>query len=98
MKTLISLTMLLLSTSALANSNEAVLHSLSKLEGTHIAKTFYTNPTNLAVYETKLLQFKAYPSYDKDGFICRDVTIVKGKNYGAMSACKIGGDIVFIYD
>jgi hypothetical protein len=44
------------------------------------------------------LQFKAYPSYKKDGFTCRDVTIVKGKNYGAMSACKIGGDIVFIYD
>ena len=98
MKTLISLTMLLLSTSVLANNNEAVLHSLSKLEGTHIAKAFETNLTNLSVYETKLLQFKAYPSYKKDGFTCRDVTIVKGKNYGAMSACKIGGDIVFIYD
>jgi hypothetical protein len=86
------------STSVLANSNEAVLHSLSKLEGTHIAKAFETNLTNLSVYETKLLQFKAYPSYKKDEFTCRDVTIVKGKNYGAMSACKIGGDIIFIYD
>jgi hypothetical protein len=98
MKTLTLILSALLSTSVLANSNEAVLYSLSQLEGKHIAKILETNVNNLSIYETKTLQFKAYPSYKKDGFTCRDVTIAKNKNYGDMSVCKIGGDWVFVYE
>ena len=98
MKTLTLLLSALLSTSVLANSNEAVLKSLTYNEGKDISMALVSNPDNLSTYTTDKLQVKAYPSYKHDGYSCRDVTIAKGKNYGAMSACKIGGDIVFIYD
>jgi hypothetical protein len=97
MKTLISLTMLLLSTSVLANSNEAVLKSLTYNEGRDIGMALVSNPDNLSTYTTDKLQVKAYPSYKYDGYSCRDITIAKGKNFGNMSACKVGGDWIFIY-
>jgi hypothetical protein len=97
MKTLISLTILLLSTSVLANPNDAVLKSLTYNEGRYIGATLVSNPNNLSTYTTEKLQVKAYPSYKYDGYSCRDITIAKGKNFGNMSACKVGGDWIFIY-
>jgi hypothetical protein len=97
MKTLISLTILLLSTSVLANPNDAVLKSLTYNEGRYIGVTLVSNPNNLSTYTTEKLQVKAYPSYKYDGYSCRDITIAKGKNFGNMSACKVGGDWIFIY-
>ena len=98
MKALTFIFSTLLSTAVLATSNEAVLYSLTKTEGKDIAKALNTNPTNLSAFSTNTMMFKAYPTYLKDGFPCRDVIIVKNNKYGDMSACKIGGDWVFIYE
>jgi hypothetical protein len=97
MKTLTLLLSALLSTSALASSNEAVLKSLTYNEGKDIGMTLVSNPDNLSTYTTDKLQVKAYPSYKFDNYSCRDITTAKGKNFGNMSACKVGGDWIFIY-
>ena len=98
MKALITTIALTLSLPSLANSNEYVLKSLTKAEGAEIAKTLNSNVNNLSQYKNAHTFFRAYPFYIKDNFRCRDVIIAKGKHYGDMSACNIGGDWIFIYE
>ena len=98
MKALITTIALTLSLPSLANSNEYVLKSLTKAEGAEIAKTLNSNVNNLSQYKNAHTFFRAYPFYTKDNFRCRDVIIAKGKHYGDMTACSIGGDWIFIYE
>ena len=98
MKALITTITLALSLPSLANSNEAVLKSLTKAEGAEIAKALNSNVNNMSQYKTDSTFFRAYPFYRKDNYSCRDVIIAKGKHYGDMSACNIGGDWIFIYE
>lgn len=81
-----------------ATQNEAVLKSLTKVEGAEIAKALNSNVNNLSQYKTDSTFFRAYPFYRKDNYNCRDVVIAKHTNYGDMTACNIGGDWVFIFE
>ena len=81
-----------------ATQNEAVLKSLTKVEGAEIAKALNSNINNLSQYKTDSTFFRAYPFYVKDNFRCRDVIIAKHSNYGDMTACHIGGSWVFIFE
>ena len=80
-----------------ATQNEAVLKSLTKTEGAEIAKALNSNTDNLSQYENAHT-FRAYPTYHKDNYSCREVVVVKHSNYGDMTACRIGGDWVFLYE
>ena len=77
--------------------NKAVLQSLTKTEGVEIAKALNANTDNLSQYENAHTFFRAYPTYHKDNYSCREVVVVKHSKYGDLTACRIGGDWVFIY-
>ena len=81
-----------------ATQNEAVLKSLTKTEGTEIAKALNSNVNNLSQYSNAHTFFRAYPFYRKDDYNCRDVIIAKHSNYGDLTACNIGGNWVFIFE
>jgi hypothetical protein len=78
------------------DEQEAIINSLTDVEGTRLT-LLLDDPQS--VTSVKLTKFVAvvHGSY-KSKYVCRDVVFTTKSKSTLISACKVGGDWIFLYD
>jgi hypothetical protein len=78
------------------DEQEAIINSLTDGEGTRLT-LLLDDPQS--VTSVKLTKFEAvvHGSY-KAKYVCRDVVFTTKSKSTLISACKVGGDWIFLYD